>query len=143
MILIAHRGNVSGSSEYENHPDYIEEALKLGYDCEVDVWRKDDEYWLGHDEPVYDISKSFLQNNKLWCHAKNLEALDMMLKDDIHCFWHQNDDYTITSRGFIWAYPGMELTQNCICVLPELNKEIDFSNCYGICTDYPVKYLKE
>ena len=140
MILIAHRGNVSGSSEYENHPDYIEEALKLGYDCEVDVWRKDDEYWLGHDEPVYDISKSFLQNNKLWCHAKNLEALDMMLNSDIHCFWHQKDDVTLTSKNIIWTYPKKRLLKGAACVMPELGYQGKIEECYAICTDYPKLY---
>jgi len=133
MILIAHRGNVSGSSEYENHPDYIEEALKLGYDCEVDVWRKDDEYWLGHDEPVYDIGKSFLQNNKLWCHAKNLEALDTMLNDNIHCFWHEEDNFTLTSKRYIWTYPSKPVCSKSVVV--DLSNTTEVEGCYGICSD--------
>ena len=39
MKLIAHRGNIDGPNpERENSPEYIEEALKAGYDVEVDVW---------------------------------------------------------------------------------------------------------
>ena len=38
MILISHRGNISGvRSENENNPNYINAALKLGYEVEVDV----------------------------------------------------------------------------------------------------------
>tara|TARA_R100000008_G_scaffold85343_1_gene75007 strand:- start:60 stop:506 length:447 start_codon:yes stop_codon:yes gene_type:complete len=140
MKLIAHRGNISGPSEYENHPNYIEEALELGYDCEVDVWYKEGEYWLGHDEPVYDVGKSFLRNDKLWCHAKNLEALHRMLQDHVHCFWHQEDDATLTSRGYIWTYPNKELMRGSICVLPELGINGNIDECRGICSDYLEKY---
>ncbi len=39
MFLISHRGNISGKlPERENTVDYIQEALGLGYDVEVDVW---------------------------------------------------------------------------------------------------------
>ena len=39
MILIAHRGNISGIDDArENSPKYISEALNIGYDVEVDVW---------------------------------------------------------------------------------------------------------
>ena len=41
MKLIAHRGNISGPNpEKENHPDYILEAIRLGYvpEEEYDNW---------------------------------------------------------------------------------------------------------
>ena len=39
MKLIAHRGNVNGPNpDKENHTDYINEAIILGYDVEIDVW---------------------------------------------------------------------------------------------------------
>ena len=145
--LISHRGNISGPDpSSENHPDYIREALLAGYECEVDVWYKDNEWWLGHDEPVYDIGKSFLRNDKLWCHAKNLEALNAMLNDNVHCFWHQEDDVTLTSQGYLWTYPGKTLTSKSICVMPEranYDDKILTSNCIaGICTDFPKRYVK-
>ena len=38
MILIAHRGNVNGKNpERENTIEYIEEAIKKGYHCEIDI----------------------------------------------------------------------------------------------------------
>ena len=38
MILISHRGNINGPNpEMENNPEYIQKALDLGYDVEVDV----------------------------------------------------------------------------------------------------------
>jgi len=39
MILISHRGNINGRFEdWENKPEYINDALSLGYDVEVDIW---------------------------------------------------------------------------------------------------------
>jgi hypothetical protein len=144
MILISHRGNLDGRlEEKENDPDYINEALKLGFNVEIDVWVESDKFYLGHDRPTYIIDESFLENEKLWCHAKNIESLEHMLKNKkIHCFWHQNDDFTITSNGFIWTYPNKKLTSKSICVLPEIQKEfiVNTKKFYGICSDYILKY---
>lgn len=151
MIFIAHRGNLDGPSELENSPSQIEQALKSGFDVEIDVWYFESEqdiagsigYFLGHDCPEYKIDESFLKQEGLWCHAKNISALEKMLSSGIHCFWHQEDDYTITSQGHIWAYPGVELKKKCIAVMPETKKFKNIFKCSGICTDYPDKYLKK
>lgn len=144
LKLISHRGNIEGSNpEKENEPGYVLKALSLKYDVEIDVWYIDDNFYLGHDYPKYIISESFLEKNGLWCHAKNLESLSKMLSNSkIHCFWHQNDEFTITSKGFIWTYPGGKLTENSICVLPEKNNQInsEIKNCFGICSDFLLRY---
>lgn len=135
MLLISHRGNLwKKNPEKENTPSYIKAALAQGFDVEVDVWFKNEKFYLGHDEPVTQIDELFLENPNLWCHAKNIEALHSMLTNqNIHCFFHQNDDVTLTSRGFIWTFPGKPLTPISICVLPEKNEKI--KGCYGICSD--------
>ena len=106
MFLISHRGNINGKNvQKENSPDYILKALSFGYDVEIDVWYVNNKFFLGHDTPQYEISIEFLKNDKLWCHAKNLASLEKMLYNNITCFWHQTDDYTLTSKGYIWTYP--------------------------------------
>ena len=65
----------------------------------------------------------------------------MLSYSDIHCFWHQEDDVTLTSRGFIWTYPGKPLTSKSICVKPEKNFEIP-KKVLGICADNVVTYRK-
>ena len=140
MILISHRGNIDGKNpELENSPDYINKALNAGYNVEIDVWNINGQWFLGHDGPQYKIDKSFLINDKLWCHAKNINALNEMLDSQIHCFWHQKDDVTLTNRDFMWTYPGQHLTEKSVCVLPELAdyKEI---KCAGVCSDYIKNY---
>jgi hypothetical protein len=140
-ILIAHRGNLYGpNKERENTPSYIKEALDKGFHVEIDVWKIDGHYYLGHDSPDHKISFMFLVNDRLWCHAKNFEALDSMIRTSgIHCFYHVNDAYTITSRGILWVYPGNRLSNKCICVMPELCSDLNLNeleNVFGICGDY-------
>ena len=139
MILISHRGNTDGRvKNIENSPDYIQIALDKGFDVEVDVWSVDSAFYLGHDIPMYEVAESYLENEKFWCHAKNEEAFFKMLENPkIHCFWHQTDDYTLTSKGIPWVFPGKKVTDKSIWVLPEITsyKSI-LINCLGICSDY-------
>ena len=141
MKLIAHRGNTTGPNvELENSPNYIKLALLAGYDVEVDVWAIDHKWFLGHDEPTYKIDPSFLLDNRLWCHAKNLKALYQMKDLCItNYFWHETDKFTLTSSGYIWTYPKQECTSNSIIVVTskEEHKEIKVNNgIFGICSDY-------
>lgn len=141
MLLISHRGNISGPNPNdENHPDYIFEALKKNFYVEVDIWYKNNTYYLGHDEPQYLINQYLLNNNKVLFHAKNYESIEKLYLDNLHFYWHQNDDYTLTSKGWIWVYPGKKFSKNCIVVMPELfTKNIKF-DCKGICSDYIENY---
>jgi hypothetical protein len=140
-ILIAHRGNVSGKTEHENHPDYIHVALECGYDVEVDVWFINDRWYFGHDKPKWLVKPSFLDESRLWLHCKNIEAFSMLSRQGAkqNYFWHEDDEYTLTSRGFIWTYPGCDLPDNNgIAVLPESIEHFDWdiTNAVGICSDY-------
>jgi hypothetical protein len=142
MILISHRGNITQPNpNLENTPDYIQAALKEGYDCEIDVWFLNGSFWLGHDFGVYKIDKSFLINSHLWCHAKNIDALKEMTKNRmIHCFWHQTDDFTLTSQNFIWCYPGKEIpSSNSIVLMTEKHPRLSnapLTGYAGVCSDY-------
>ena len=138
MKLIPHRGNLYGPNpNEENNPQYIIDTLELGYDVEIDVWYIDNKFYLGHDYAKYEIDIKFLLNEKLWCHSKNLDALNEMLNNGIRCFWHQNDDFTLTSDGFIWTYPNKETTIKSIivCLDDTLPNNLNKNNIYGICGD--------
>ena len=145
MIIIAHRGNVDGPNpERENNPDYIDEALSMGYDVEIDLRSKDKQLFLGHDKPQYKITWWWLakRNDQLWIHCKDLNTLDYLTShtSGYNYFWHENDAYTLTSKKFIWSNPNMPSTLNTVILMPEWSNK-DFSklkvkNCYGICSDY-------
>jgi hypothetical protein len=136
MILISHRGNINGPRrELENKPRYINQALELGYDVEIDVWWKEDEFWLGHDEPQFKVNRQFLQNDKLWCHAKNIDAFYYMVDDTkIHCFSHDKDEVALTTRGYFWSLSESDMTTKSISVLPSDYKEL-LKGIAGICSD--------
>jgi hypothetical protein len=145
MILISHRGNVDGKiNELENSPDYIQNALNMGYDVEIDLWVINNKLFLGHDEPVHnvDVSWIILNNKKLWVHCKNVESISFLNKNynKLNYFWHENDTLTLTSKKYIWSYPGKQPILNSIAVMPELYND-DISKCIGICSDYISKYL--
>lgn len=144
MILISHRGNVNGKFEsWENEPTYIDKAISEDYDVEVDVWYKDKILWLGHDKPDYGIDFRWFRDriSKLWIHCKNVEAIIFFksLQYEFNYFWHEQDTITLTSKGYIWAYPGKQPITESIAVLPELNND-DISSCVGICSDFIQNY---
>jgi hypothetical protein len=131
----------------ENNPEQIKQSLSQGFDCEVDVRYIDSNWILGHDTPDYPIEYSFLEQPGLWIHTKNLEALYLLGADSkLNFFWHQEDEFTLTSQGYIWTYPGNPLTMNSVCVMPEWNDpeffDINELDCCGICSDYVGK-IKE
>lgn len=117
---IAHRGNTKGRiPKKENTVPYLLEAAK-DYFVEVDVWFRNGEFWLGHDFPAQRVDVLFLNNEKFFCHAKNEAALHEMTKRDIHCFWHEDDQMSLTSKGFVWKYP--EVYKN--------------GSLWGVCSDW-------
>lgn len=143
MLLIAHRGNITGPNpELENSILYVEYALSQGYAAEIDLRVIDHKIYLGHDEPQYEIGLAWLMANKhhLWVHCKNAAAIEICQRTNLHYFWHQEDDYTVTSLGYIWAYPGKEPpSEKTITVLPELHWNMDeYKNhtTMGVCSDF-------
>lgn len=152
MKIISHRGNIDGpNSLIENQPEIIDKAIEMGFDVEIDL-RYDtanEKFYLGHDDPQYVVSQYWLAQrmDKLWIHCKNLDALYYFVNktSGYNYFWHQEDDYTLTSKNYIWTYPGKKCTPNSVIVLFDDiidNKELNCYNCFGICTDYPFKFNK-
>jgi len=137
---ISHRGNLYGRDlDRENNLTSILEVINDGYDCEIDLWLLDNQLFLGHDKPENRISLSTVLKIKeqIWIHCKNLAALDYFTnKEDekLNFFWHQQDDFTLTSFNYIWTYPGKEVTSNSIIVdLIHVNKLT--KDVFGICSD--------
>lgn len=146
MIYISHRGNTKGKEPYrENSPDYILETLNKGYDVEIDIWYKDD-FYLGHDSPTYKLDINFFKEHldKLWFHCKNLESLEKIRNTGLIYFWHNVDSHVIVMNRneYIWTFPGINISKNCICVLPEMtgHSKEELYSCAGICSDYIEDY---
>ena len=157
VILIAHRGNTTGPNpQKENHPDYINLAIQQGYAVETDLWFVDNKLFLGHDAPQYQVSEQHLDSiasaGLLWAHTKNIAAFEYLTskwqhKKQWNFFWHQEDDYTLTSLGYIWTYPSKKLTPYSICVMPEISNvpytKDELNLCAGVCSDNIEFYRRE
>ena len=149
MILISHRGNINGKIiERENQPEYIDEAISLGYDVEIDIWGIDGGLFLGHDDPQYPTDFDWLKerSSNLWIHCKNIDALLYFTDIDyslelFNYFWHETDTVTLTSENWIWAFPGKQPINGSIAVLPEIYND-DVSDAAGVCSDFIEKYKK-
>ena len=65
MKIISHRGNLKGRNpNLENTKHYIDSALNEGFDVEVDLWKIDRNYYLGHDNPENKVELEWLDKRK-------------------------------------------------------------------------------
>ena len=148
-ILICHRGNLWGPNPvYENRPEYIDFAIKEGFVAEVDLRANNSGgLFLGHDKNQYTTTLSWLldRSKNLIVHCKNLSALQEVSRyTSLHYFCHEIDPYTITSQGFIWAHPSVEVPKatKVIAVNTNGSFNMDYHQVYGVCTDY-VMFMKD
>lgn len=141
MLIISHRGNVSGPNpSRENSPSFIDEAISNNFIVEVDLWIGTDTVKLGHDFADYDISLGWLMDRRenIIIHAKNLSAVQYLYRKDLHWFYHNNEPVVLTSKGWMWCYPGNYLADGITVQFgkPDLN----IPKIHGICTDYPLEF---
>jgi hypothetical protein len=143
LSTISHRGNLHGPEpEQENKPDYIDKAIEKLYDVEVDIRFVEGCFCLGHDYPEHFVDLHWIKERSdfLIFHCKNLPAL-FLLKDEHHCFWHDKDNYTLTSKNKIWTYPNCITGPDCIIVdleppTKDKIKKWRHDRCFAICSDY-------
>jgi len=135
--IISHRGNTDGPQKKDNVASKLEQTAKNML-VEVDVWNIDKQWYLGHDAPEAETSIYFISNKNFILHAKNLQALDYLTDTDLHYFWHQEDDFTLTSNNLIWTYPNGEVTTKSIIVCQTLEEVETYKDedIWGLCTDY-------
>lgn len=156
--LIAHRGLMYGpNKETENQPYHIERALNHHFDVEIDIWYHNwsgsgIKWWLGHDQPTYVVDLEWLQGlplDRVWFHAKDIETLAQLSRETwpIHYFAHENDPVVLTSSNYLWTFPGRQLTNRSIMVLPEnegmAHIEMYARTVQGICSDYVVEIFNK
>lgn len=151
MLIISHRGNINGPDlEKENEPSYIDEAIRLGFDVEVDVRVINGKTWLGHDGPEYevDVDWFFERSYNLLIHCKNLEAayyFERVRPDiaNLKCFCSISDPFCFVTQGYVWLN-DVEVEPKDNCIVPLLNiddiKRYKFMDkLCGVCTDYPME----
>jgi len=142
MKLIAHKGNVNGpDTSKENTPEQIDWCIENGYDVEVDIRYnpETDKFYLGHDGPDSEVNWWWLAGRQanLWIHCKDFTTLHEFVTNTsgYNYFWHQGDDYTLTSQGQIWASPGKPYKEDTVMVIED-SENVKEYDCYAICSDY-------
>lgn len=145
--LLLHRGNNGVDDLSENDPITIDARNAEGYAVECDIWFRDNKWYLGHDAPEYEVLDLgvFLTERSNLIHAKDGETFAKLVK---YCrergfnneiFYHTIEDYVISTRGTIIAYPGKELYDGNLCMMPEnMGRSItdkEKKNIGEICSD--------
>lgn len=125
----------------ENTVQAVKEAISLGYEVEIDVWKTNDGWFLGHDGPENKVSLFFLILNcrKLWLHCKNSSSFNILkwFGGFMHDSEPQVEVNTILNR-FEWNHSSNHHYDNkTVCVIPELHglKPEDYIRAYGVCSD--------
>lgn len=142
IIHISHRGNLK-SNEWDSNPIRVSQVLDSGYHCEIDLWSINKSFYLGHDGPKFEINYDWLESraSKLLIHCKNFASLSEIERrskseyNSLHYFWHQQDNYTLTNKGIVICYPGVQAVDRGIQMIAEQWGEVN-KNGYGICSDY-------
>lgn len=142
MLIISHRGNLDGpSTPVENKIEQIELCISKKIPVEIDVWYTKKGLFLGHDYPEDSIHLDFLydRSHSLWIHCKNAESYDYLTDfKNLNVFFHQTDDYTLTSKGDIWTFPKRPVVSKSIIVCQSEEETLSNlkKNIRGICTDF-------
>jgi hypothetical protein len=74
----------------------------------------------------------------LWIHAKDYNSVTFLKNTDLNWFWHDKDDMTLTSHGYVWSNIG-KYFEGGITVSLEYVELPDY--VLGVCTDELNKYL--
>jgi hypothetical protein len=146
--FICHRGNLQQKFvPDENKPDLLEQRIREGYSVELDVWYQKEKYWLGHDEPQYEVEFEWLMKNleSKYIHCKNGETFAHLLSKcgrlgyNANVFYHTNEDYALTSRGHIIVLPGKSLLHGSVNMMPEMaairRPLSEWNKTFAFCSD--------
>ena len=142
MLLIANRGNISGSNPtLENTPDYIDSVINQGYNAKVDLWYHNNKLFLGTKEPKTEIEWDWLKRNTdyLWINCMTVSTLSFLLEDGkaFNFFYNTTDPITLTSKGFPWSNTDQH-TSGTITY----NTDI-IDGVLGVCNDHVDKWSKQ
>ena len=138
MILIAHRGNYNSvQPDNENTIPYLHAAISHGYDIEVDIRLTAEGFMLGHDGPVYPITKLQIKeiSGHAWFHAKNYEALVALTDEGHHVFAHDQDPWALTSRNIIWSHNHHYNPKGIVCMPDIAVDQQIIAAARGVCHD--------
>ena len=138
MKLISNRGNITGISEEQNKPEYMEKALELGYDVKTDLWLVENMLYTGDNEPMYKLDLEWLEKyrEKLWLHCHDLEIISRLYDIDLmgvhsNYFFKEREILSKTSKGY-YILSQEKPFKGCIYMYPENHPDYAFDLCLGV-----------
>jgi hypothetical protein len=140
-FLISHRGNITSMQpDRENSIKYIEEAIEQGFNVMVDIWViGKTNLALGYNRPQHQVTLEFLKQNNIICNARSINTLNILIDNNVHCFYDTNEGISMTSGGLIWTTSDHSVVPRSIYFLPErclVNVgEAAHIVCAGVCSD--------
>lgn len=148
MIFISYRGVYDGNNfEDENTPNQIGKAMSAGYNVMIDVWKVDDKFYLGNEQPLTEVTAKYLQNKRFWLNARNAE-MQTYLTIQPHSlypnyFWFPYmppPPYVEASNGKLITPGTVPINNSSVVYLPEISDTGLFSTvklkCFGITSSY-------
>lgn len=149
MLYISYRGIYDGNNfEDANTPSQLGKALGMGFSCMIDVWKVDDKFYLGNDQPLTEVTEKYLQGNRWWINARNtamqawLPAQNPKLYPNYFWFTMPTPPpaYVTASNGKLITPGTVPINNNSVIFLPEITDTACFSTvklkCFGICSNY-------
>jgi len=146
MRVISHRGNVFGPGSQCERKN-IERAYELGYDVELDVWIVNEQFYVGHDEPLYELPLEWIDSamaDRTWFHAKNIFAYNALKGLGVRTFMHADESWAPIG-ALQWHHPRLNdsitFKENDVVLDVNGHARIDIERVrktppYAICTDW-------
>jgi hypothetical protein len=141
MLYISYQGIYDGQNfENANTPTQITKALNYGFSCMVDVWRIDNQLYVGTLAPTIQVTEKYLQGNRFWINARNQNMQDWIQTQPSNkypnYFWFptQQENTNVTTSGGQIITPGtVPINNTSIIFLPEINDRAMFSTVHLKC----------
>jgi len=151
MLYISYRGIIDGNDYQDsNTPSQLGKALGAGFTCMIDVWKVGDKFYLGDDQPITEVTSSYLQGNRWYINARNVAMLTWLSSQSLTLY--PNYFYFTTStpppasvtasNGKLITPGTVPINNNSVIFLPEINDLSLFSTvkltCFGVITSNPI-----
>ena len=149
MLLISYRGIVDGNNFQDaNTPTQIGKARSAGFSVMIDVWRQDGKIYLGSDQPITEVTEKYIQGNRYWLNARNIDMRDWLLTQSTSLYpnWFYftaptpPPPYVTASNGKLITPGTVPVNNNSVIFLPEIDDTAMFSTvklrCFGIISSY-------
>ena len=148
MIYISYQGIYDGTNyEYANTPKQIGKAFGSGFSVMADVWKVDDKFYLGTEQPLIEVTAKYLEGNRWWLNARN-PAMQTWLSTQrpaLYPNWFffptmPPPAYVTASNGKLVTPGTVPINNSSVIFLPEITDRAMFSTvklkCFGICSTY-------